>query len=253
MSPRKCSHKVRPRVASAVVHRSLLGCVLAAFGCVPAEGVSFSDAAVPGSGGMTASSGGAPGSGGAAPGTGGAAPGTGGRGTGGATGSGGAASGGSGAGTGGRGTGGSGSGTGGAGTAGRGTGGSGSGTGGSGAGGTAVTFSQVATIFGTSCGTGTCHTGTDHVDLRNTAGWRDRVVGKMPAGARTMASCKTMTLVVAGNTASSIISQIIKAQVGACGARMPDECSTSSSNPRACLTTAQTATIDNWITGGALP
>jgi hypothetical protein len=34
-------------------------------------------------------------------------------------------------------------------------------------------------------------------------------------------------------------------------ARMPDNCSTTSTNPRACLTTAQIALIESWITAGA--
>ena len=60
--------------------------------------------------------------------------------------------------------------------------------GGGAAGGTggAATFAQVAQILGTSCGTGTCHDGTDHVDLRNNTGLYGRIVNAMPDGARVM-------------------------------------------------------------------
>jgi len=259
MAPRQCS--------SLTLSRAALGALAAAFlvlGCAP-EPVEptrpGSGGSTPSSGGAVGSSGGAPGSGGAssggAPGSGGAssggATGSGGRGTGGSTGSGGATNSGGATGTGGRGTGG-GAATGGAtGTGGRGTGGGGAATGGSSGGGSTGTFAAVATILGTSCGTGTCHQGGAHVDLRNTTGLRDRIVSKMISGTNSMASCQSKTYIVPNMPAMSVISQIIKAAVTGCGARMPDGCSTTSANPRRCLTTDQIATIDAWITAGAPP
>jgi len=124
------------------------------------------------------------------------------------------------------------------------------GRGGGAAGGTggAATFAQVATLLGASCGTGTCHDGADHVDLRNNAGLYNRIVNAMPNGARTMAACKTRTLIEPGDVASSVIAQVIMATMSGCtNARMPDECPSM----RACLTAAQISTITSWITAGA--
>jgi hypothetical protein len=173
--------------------------------------------------------------------------GTGGRGNGGTTGTGGRGNGGSiGTGTAGRG------GT--TGTAGRGgTTGSGgrAGTGGGAAGGAggAATFAQVATILGTSCGTGDCHNGTDHVDLRNNTGLYTRIVNGSPSGAKTMSSCTSRKLIVPNNVAMSVIAQAVMASVSGCtNARMPDDCPTTN---RPCLTTAQINTITSWINAGA--
>jgi hypothetical protein len=115
-----------------------------------------------------------------------------------------------------------------------------------------ATFVQVAQILGTSCGTGTCHQGAMHVDLRNNAGLHARLVSAMPAGTQVMAQCRTRTLVVPSNPAMSVISQVIKAAVTGCTTtRMPQMCSTTSATPRRCLTAAQIATIDGWIMAGA--
>lgn len=228
---------------------------LMVFGCAPADpaGADGTGGKPAGSGGSLATggtnaSGGTTGSGGAtssggatntggATGTGGAIAGTGGNSSsGGAPGSGGAATGSGGRGGGGRM--GMGMGTGGGPTGG----GSGSGT----------SFAAVATILGSSCGTGMCHQPAGpHVDLTNNAGLRTRLVGGMPNGTMTMAMCKTKTLVVAGDPATSVISQVIKGKVMGCtNARMPDNCPSAM---RPCLTMAQIATIDGWIMGGAGP
>ena len=135
-------------------------------------------------------------------------------------------------------------------TAGRGGGGGRGGTGGGAAGGTggAATFAQVATILGNSCGTGMCHDGQDHVDLRNNAGLYNRIVNASPDGSRTMAACTSRTLIEPGDVAMSVIAQAIMASVSGCtNARMPDECPSM----RPCLTAAQIATITSWITAGA--
>jgi hypothetical protein len=120
------------------------------------------------------------------------------------------------------------------------------------AGGSSGTFAQVSQLLGTSCGTGTCHNGNPHTDLRNTTGLHARLVNAVPAGTGVATGCRALTLVVAGSPSTSLLSQIVKAPVTACGtSRMPDTCSTTSTMPRACLTTAQISTIDAWITAGA--
>ena len=251
----------------------VLGFSFAGPGCVPTAEDDYIDASspdgsgIPGGSGGGIGSGGKTGSGGSTFGSGGATFGSGGStfGSGGATfGSGGATfgSGGSFIGGGGRNgasTGGRAGASGRAGAAGRteggvggrlgGVGGRAGGVGGSSGSGS---FTLVAQILGASCGTGTCHNGSPHVDLRNTTGLRTRIVNAMPMGTGVPAACRAMTLVVPGSPSTSLLSQIVKAPVTACGtSRMPDSCSTSSTIPRGCLTTSQIAMIDAWITAGA--
>ena len=122
------------------------------------------------------------------------------------------------------------------------------GSGGAGGTGGAATFAQVATILGASCGTGDCHDGTEHVDLRNNAGLYARIVDASPTGSRTMSACTSRTLIVPGNTSMSVIAQAIMMSVSGCtNARMPDECPSM----RPCLTAAQISTITSWINAGA--
>jgi hypothetical protein len=110
------------------------------------------------------------------------------------------------------------------------------------------TFAEVAAILGASCGTGTCHTGTDHVDLRNTAGLYARIVSASPNASKTMTACTSRILIKPNDVANSVIAQVVMAKVSGCtNARMPDECPSM----RACLTVAQIATITSWITAGA--
>ncbi len=139
------------------------------------------------------------------------------------------------------------------GTGGRGTGGRGGagGTGGGAAGGTggAATFAQVAMILGTSCGTGDCHNGTEHSDLRNNTGLHGRIVNANPSGSRVMSSCTSRMLIVPNNVGTSVIAQAVMASVSGCtNARMPDDCPTTN---RPCLTAAQINTITSWINAGA--
>jgi hypothetical protein len=64
----------------------------------------------------------------------------------------------------------------------------------------------------------------------------------------TMTQCKSRMLIVPNDVTNSVIAQAVMAKVTGCtNARMPDECP----NMRACLTTAQIATITSWITAGA--
>jgi hypothetical protein len=113
----------------------------------------------------------------------------------------------------------------------------------------AATFAQVAAILGTTCGTGMCHNGQDHSDLRNNAGLYGRIVNGMPSGARVMASCTSRTLIEPNDVASSVIAQAVMGTVSGCtNARMPDECPNAM---RQCLTAAQISTITSWINAGA--
>jgi hypothetical protein len=106
----------------------------------------------------------------------------------------------------------------------------------------------VAAILGKSCGTGTCHNGQQHVDLRNDSTLYSRIVNKMPNASQTMATCKTRTLIVPNDVNNSVIAQVIMAALSGCtNARMPDECPSM----RSCLTPADISTITDWITAGA--
>ncbi|HEY8926869.1 MAG TPA: hypothetical protein VIU64_20940, partial [Polyangia bacterium] len=113
------------------------------------------------------------------------------------------------------------------------------------------TFMAVAQIMAMSCGTGTCHDGSAHVDLRNNSGLYDRLKGS-PAGTNTMTACKSMKLVVPNDASMSVLSKVVKDKLTGCtNARMPDECSTTSNNPRRCLMQSEIDTIDSWIAAGA--
>ncbi len=118
------------------------------------------------------------------------------------------------------------------------------GTGGSGGGSGTATFADVTALFAANCVA--CHDGSAHTDLRS-SGLYARIVNQ-----NATKSCTTQKLIVPNSPSTSLISNKIKGtNLGGCGARMPYQCSTTSSNPRACLTTAQIATVDNWINAGA--
>ena len=83
----------------------------------------------------------------------------------------------------------------------------------------------MAALLGTSCGTSTCHDGTDHVNLHNDAGLYARIVNASPTGAKTMAQCTSRKLIVPNDVTNSVIAQVIMAKLTGCtNARMPDEC-----------------------------
>ena len=70
--------------------------------------------------------------------------------------------------------------------------------------------------------------------------------------------CKGQKLVVPNNVTSSFLVQVIQGKATCMNnagteeiVRMPDECSTTSANPRACLTAAQIKTISDWVSAGA--
>jgi len=109
----------------------------------------------------------------------------------------------------------------------------------------APAFTAIAALLGTSCGS--CHDGTKHVDLRNTTGLYMRIVNMAPAATNTDAGCKTMSLVVPDNAATSLLSKVVKGAVAGCtDGKMPNGCTGTK-----CLTTAQTGMIDAWIAAGA--
>jgi hypothetical protein len=150
-------------------------------------------------------------------------------------------------------TGGNGGATGGGGGA-TGGGGGGKSTGGSGGGG-AVTFSQVASLLSKACAGSQCHGGSNHINLVNMTGLYMRLTTPLPS---TNPHCGGTTLIVAGSLASSFLANVIKGQSTCMKGggtemipRMPDDCSTSSSNPRACLTAAEIKLVEDWVTAGA--
>jgi hypothetical protein len=198
-----------------------------------AAGVSGSGVAVSPSAG--APSAGAPGAGAPAggAGTGGDSTGTGGDSTG---------TGGSSAGTGGSsaGTGGSSAGTGGGSTA------------GAGGGGSTVTFAQVKSLFGTSCGVGNCHNkASGHLDYQGTTDLHGLLTSPIPAGTK---DCIGTTPVTA-NDANSFLLKVVMTGGIACPMgtgtipRMPDGCKATGGTP--CLTNAQVKLISDWIAAGA--
>ena len=219
-------------------------------------GVAGAPAVHAGAGGMVGVSGSAPVAG--APSAGAPAGGSSSGGSGAVT-SGGSASGGAAAGSGGAAAGSGGATTGSGGRAGAGSG--GAGVGGSAAGGSAgggsgtVTFAQVSGVLATGCAGAMCHGGTNHVNLVMMQGLYTRLTTPLPA---TAPHCKGTTLVVPSNVAGSFLVKIITG-ASMCmnnGAnenipRMPDNCSTTSTNPRACLTAAQIKLVSDWVAGGA--
>jgi hypothetical protein len=139
-----------------------------------------------------------------------------------------------------------------------GTGGVSGGAGASGVGGASggtATFAAVTALFATNCVP--CHNGMKHTDLR-AAGLYARIVNASTLSTLTTnAMCTSQKLIVPNSPAMSLISNKVHGtNLGGCGARMPYMCSTTATmpapaSPPACLTTAQIATIDGWISAGA--
>jgi hypothetical protein len=128
----------------------------------------------------------------------------------------------------------------------------GGGSAGMGTGGAAPTFAAVSALMGSNCAVSGCHDGSNmHANYKTNL--YTVLTTPLPG---TTDRCAGSTLVVPSNTAGSfLITAITKGgmcpkggnQIG----RMPDSCSTTSSNPRACLTTAQIKTITDWVAAGA--
>jgi hypothetical protein len=137
----------------------------------------------------------------------------------------------------------------GGGSAGMGGGSAGMGTGG----GSAVTFAQIKTLFGTSCGVGMCHNkASGNLDYQGTADLHSLLTTAIPQGT---AHGVGSTLVVP-NDATSFLISLVKGGTscpkgGGMIGRMPDSCSTTSTNPRACLTADQIKLISDWVAAGA--
>jgi hypothetical protein len=233
--------------------RSLIG--VAALFAIAATGACGSDPSAPSTPTPTAGAGGAHAGAGGAPATGG-----GGASSAGAPAAGAPAAGAPSAGAGGSATAGAG-GTGGAsGGAGGASGGAGGASGGAGGGsaGASPTVAAVKTLIGMSCGIGGCHKmGSGQLDFQGTTDLYGMLTTVLPDNT---AHCKGSTLAVA-NDANSLLLRITDtgAATTMCNeggqmktiARMPEDCSTTSTNPRACLTAAQRKVISDWITAGA--
>jgi hypothetical protein len=115
-----------------------------------------------------------------------------------------------------------------------------------------VTFAAVNAIMTASCAVSGCHDGSNmHVSYKTNL--YSVLTTPLPGSTD---RCAGSTLVVPSNTAGSfLITAITKG--GACPkggnsiGRMPDNCSPTSTNPRACLSAAQIKTITDWVAAGA--
>ena len=119
-----------------------------------------------------------------------------------------------------------------------------------------ATFAQVASLLGMKCAGSMCHgNGSQQVDLVTMNGLYMRLTTALPSSS---AHCGGTTLVMANDAANSFLAKVVQAR-SSCSkgggmeqiARMPDNCSTTSSNPRACLSAAEIKTITDWIAAGA--
>jgi hypothetical protein len=144
--------------------------------------------------------------------------------------------------------------TAGAGGTGGGTAGAGGGSAGTG-GGSAVTFAQIKTLFGSNCGVGMCHNaGSMHLNYQGTADLHALLTSPIPAGNK---DCVGTTPVTPNDQTSFLLKVVNQGGGGTCPkgtgsiGRMPDGCSTTSNNPRACLTATQIKLISDWIAAGA--
>ncbi len=128
-----------------------------------------------------------------------------------------------------------------------------------GAGGASPTFAAVKTLFSTSCGTGNCHNkNSGQLDYQGTTDLHALLTTPIPATGS--AHCNGTTLAVPNDAASSFLVTVVtgpgqvtckKNGTNEMIGRMPDDCSTTSTNPRACFTAAQIKTITDWIAAGA--
>jgi hypothetical protein len=118
-----------------------------------------------------------------------------------------------------------------------------------------VTFAQVSSLLGMACAGSMCHGGTNHTNFTNMSGLYMRLTTPLPTSSP---HCDGTTLVVPSNAAGSFLVSVIKGQAMCMNGtmmetipRMPNDCSTSSMNPRACLTAAQIKLIEDWVAAGA--
>jgi hypothetical protein len=114
---------------------------------------------------------------------------------------------------------------------------------------------QVASLLSMKCSGSNCHGGSAHVNLVNMSGLYMRLTTPLPSN---NSHCGGTTLVMPGDAANSFLAKVVQGR-STCTkgsgteniVRMPDDCSTSSSNPRACLTAAEIKIITDWIAAGA--
>jgi hypothetical protein len=124
---------------------------------------------------------------------------------------------------------------------------------GGGGGGTAATFAQVKDLLMKTCAGAKCHdAASDQMDWTTSDGLYMRLTTAIPQGTP---HCAGKVPVVANMPDQSLLLQAVKGSMPMCDSkalgRMPDNCSTSSATPRACLTDAQIKTISDWISAGA--
>lgn len=118
-----------------------------------------------------------------------------------------------------------------------------------------ATFATVSALLANNCAGSKCHGGTAEVNFTTASGLYSRLTTPV---ASSIPHCAGTQLVAPGNTAGSFLLSVIQGK-STCKkgtgtesiGRMPDGCSTTSSNPRACLTTAQIQTVSAWVAAGA--
>ena len=122
-------------------------------------------------------------------------------------------------------------------------------------GGSAVTFAQIKTLFGTSCGVGKCHNkDSKNLDYQGTTDLHGLLTTAIPAG---IAHCVGSIPVKPGDAAGSFLLTALKGAGTACPTgggnigRMPDNCSTAANSTNKCLTDVQIKLISDWIAAGA--
>ena len=114
-----------------------------------------------------------------------------------------------------------------------------------------VSFAAIGALLASSCATAGCHGnngGTRDVDLRNNAGFYNRLVGNPPG--TVPSACRNRPLAVPGMPAQSLLVAMVEANAAArmgCAARMPDNCPTQ----RPCWTAEQIQMLKDWIAAGA--
>jgi hypothetical protein len=110
-------------------------------------------------------------------------------------------------------------------------------------------------LLSTSCAGGMCHASASmQADLTTSAGLYMRLTTPLTDSAH----CKGETLVTPGDTDKSFLLKVIQGQASCKNdaateniTRMPDMCSTSSMNPRPCLTADQIKLVSDWIMANA--
>jgi hypothetical protein len=148
-------------------------------------------------------------------------------------------------------------GTAGSGGSGGGAGGSAGSSGSGGGGGAGVTFGQVKELLSKTCAGAKCHdAASTQADWISSDGLYMRLTTALP---QDTPHCPGNIPVIPSNPEGSLLLQAIKGKP-TCNkagggmetiARMPDDCSTTGTDPRACLTDMQIKLVSDWIAAGA--